>query len=158
MKEQATTVASLILEHATRSRVCDAYKRQRQMQRLSLESSRDIAVFAVQCLSGCSEQVQHASFEKLLSRPLLKRMVPPHLRCLEIVKLNHLVVSNIKDGMREHLVGNRQSKAVLAKDIVCAFASSGSLLTSTKGVALVLGVDRRNIWRGIDRKTILDTT
>jgi hypothetical protein len=74
------------------------------------------------------------------------------------VKLNHLVVSNIKDEMREHLVENRQSKVVLAKNIVCAFASSGSLLTSTKGVALVLGVDRRNIWRGIDRKTILDTT
>jgi hypothetical protein len=94
-------------------------------------------VFAVQRLNGCSEQVQHPSFEKLLSHLLLKGMVPPHLRCLETVKLNDLVVSNIKDGMREHLVGmrehlvgmrehlvgNRQSKVVLANDIVCAFAS-----------------------------------
>jgi hypothetical protein len=79
------------------------------------------------------------------------------LRCLEIVKLNHLVVSNIKDEMREHLVENRQSKVVLAKNIVCAFASSGSLLTSTRGVGVILGIDRQNIWRGIDRRIVLDT-
>ena len=57
MGGQAATAASLVLEHDARSRVCDAYKRQRQTQRLNLESSRDIAMFAVQRLSGCSEQV-----------------------------------------------------------------------------------------------------
>ena len=55
-------------------------------------------------------------------------------------------------------MGNRQSKVVLAKDIVYAFASSSSSLTSTRGVAAVLGVDKQNIRRGIDRRTVLDTT
>jgi hypothetical protein len=78
MKEEATMSASQILEHvaAASSRVC-----KRQTQRLSTTFSHDIAVFAIQCLSGCSEEVQHTSFEKLLSHLLLRGMVPPHLRC-----------------------------------------------------------------------------
>jgi hypothetical protein len=45
----------------------------------------------------------------------------------------------------------------MAKNIVCTFAFNQSL-GSNKEVAKVLGVDRRNIKKGLERRTMVDTS
>ena len=57
--------------------------------------------------------------------------------------------------MREHLLGVKPSKIVMAKDILCTFASS-SVAGSGRGLAAVLGVDRRNISKARSRRLVLD--
>ena len=79
-------------------------------------------------------------------------MVPDFLVDPSKVKLRHSVLSNLKEGMADHLLGVRQSKIVMAKDIVCTLASSSNM-GSRRSVADVLGVDRRNL-KGIHGKEI----
>lgn len=58
--------------------------------------------------------------------------------------------------MVDYLSGVRQSKIVMAKDIVCTLASSSNM-ENRRRVADVLGVDRRNLKRGMERRFLLDT-
>jgi hypothetical protein len=50
----------------------------------------------------------------------------------------------MKFGITSHLVGPKYTQLVATKDIVCMLGSSSSI-GSSKGVAKVLGVDKRNI-------------
>jgi hypothetical protein len=52
-------------------------------------------------------------------------------------------------------VGVKQSKLIMAKDILCTFAST-SEVESGRGMAGLLGVDRRNISRARGRRVLLD--
>ena len=45
--------------------------------------------------------------------------------------------------MRDHLVGSKLSKIIMAKDILCTFALSFNV-GSRRGFTRLLGVDRRN--------------
>jgi hypothetical protein len=72
------------------------------------------------------------------------------------VKSNQAVVDNMTYGMATHLTGVHPSHSLMAKDIVCTLASSQSA-GSSRGLAKVLGVDRRNIKKAIQRREMLDT-
>ena len=85
----------------------------------------------------------------------MKDIVPPYLRNLDTVKLQDSVLSSVREGIREHLVGVKQSKIVMAKDILCTFAST-STTGSRRGLAGLLGVDRRNITKARGRRVVLD--
>jgi hypothetical protein len=74
----------------------------------------------------------------------MKGMIPPFLSNLETMKLQDSVMSNVRDGLKEHLVGVHQSQIVMAKDILCILATN-SEVGSGRGLAGILGVDRRNI-------------
>ena len=50
----------------------------------------------------------------------------------------------------------RESKIVMAKDIVCTLAASSNM-GSNRRVADLIGVDRRNLRRGMERRLLLDT-
>jgi hypothetical protein len=50
----------------------------------------------------------------------------------------------LREGLRDHLVGVKQSKLVMTKDILCTLAST-SEVGRGRVVARLLGVDRRNI-------------
>jgi hypothetical protein len=56
----------------------------------------------------------------------------------------------MKARITRHLVGQKKFDLVVVKDIVCmlAFRSSNGC---NKGVAKVLGVDKRNIQKGMGR-------
>jgi hypothetical protein len=95
-------------------------------------------------------------FEKLLGHLLVKGMLPSYYSNISIVKHNQEVVENLKDGLSFHLVGEHNSKLVVAKDIVYTLASSQSL-SSGQGITKVLGVDKRNIKNGIELCILLDT-
>jgi hypothetical protein len=64
------------------------------------------------------------------------------------MKCNQVVVDNMNSGMTTHLTGVHPSHSLMAKDIVCILASSQSV-GSSRGLAKVLGVDRRNIKKTI---------
>jgi hypothetical protein len=56
----------------------------------------------------------------------------------------------MKARITKHSIGQKKFDLVVVKDIVCmlAFRSSNG---SSKGVAKVLGVDKRNIQKGMGR-------
>jgi hypothetical protein len=84
-------------------------------------------------------------------------MVPNYLANLQCVKTSQQIVSNLKSGFTEHLVGQQKSQIVVAKDIVYMSALSESI-GSYRGLAKVFGVDKHNIQRAMGRHIQLDTT
>jgi asparagine synthetase A len=44
-------------------------------------------------------------------------MIPPFLNNLEFVKLQSNIISSVREGLRDHLIGVKQSKLVMANDI-----------------------------------------
>lgn len=57
--------------------------------------------------------------------------------------------------MNTHLVGQQESKVVMAKDIVCSLIIS-HVMNNGRGIARLLGVDRWNIKKGMECKILLD--
>jgi hypothetical protein len=55
---------------------------------------------------------------------MVKGSLPPYLINIDAIKQNHEIVQILKDGTNMYLLGPQQSKVVMAKDIVCTFASS----------------------------------
>ena len=128
----------------------------RTKHRTSAGLARELAMIVASRLKNYDPIVQHLTIEKFLGHEVLHGMVPDFLVDPSKVKLRHSVLSNLKEGMVDHLIGNLQSKIVMAKDIVCTLASSSNM-GSKRSVADVLGVDRRNLKRGMDRRLLLDT-
>ena len=84
-------------------------------------------------------------------------MIPPVLRNLDTVKLQHSVISTLRDGMKDHLVGVHESKIVMAKDILCTLVTNSNI-GSGRGLVALLGIDRRNIIQAKDRGLLLDSS
>jgi hypothetical protein len=76
----------------------------------------------------------------VLGHPILKGMLPLYLTNVSITKQNHEVVENLKEGLTSHLISQRQSKLMMAKNIVYTLASSQSL-SNGQGIVKVLGVN-----------------
>jgi hypothetical protein len=74
---------------------------------------------------------------------------------LDTIKLQHSVLSSVRESVRDHVLGVRESAIVMAKDILCTLASS-SKVGSGREVARLLGVDRRNISKARSRRMVLD--
>lgn len=127
----------------------------RQFQKESATHSRNIAIFTVKELAGLSEEAQRVAIEKFISHPLVERMLPQYLSNLTSVKYEHKVLCNIKAGMTTHCKGAKKDERIVAKDIVCTFAA-GPSMGSSRGVAKVLGVDIRNVKKGMERRLQLD--
>ncbi len=89
--------------------------------------------------------------EKFLGHFILQNVVIAYLTNVQSIKRNQEILNNMKYGITNHLVGPKHIQHVVAKDIVCMFAS-GSLIGSSKGVAKVLGVDKINIRNALEWK------
>lgn len=127
----------------------------RQAQRFSADIALQMARFTSDQLRGVDSVVQNDAVCKFLSHPLMADIVPPFLSDLGAVIQNQEVIRNMKAGISTHLAGSRKSHLVMAKDIICTLASSEHM-TSSRSVAEVLGVDRRNIRKGVNRRVQLD--
>ena len=127
----------------------------RQTQRISADIARDLGLYALTKLQGHSRDVHHLCIQKFLGQPLLSRIVPPFLRNPTAARVATEVVAGIKDGVTSHLKGPRQAKVVMAKDIICTFAAGSSVGTG-RMIQGVLGLDRRNVKKGIQRRLQLD--
>jgi hypothetical protein len=121
-----------------------------QLQRVIIHRSRKITLFVVEQLKDLELDVQQLVIEKFLAHSLIQHMIPNFLPNLECVKQNHKVILNMKSGIAEHLIGARKSELVATKGIVCMLASS-SFVVSGRVVARVLGVDKQNIRKALNR-------
>jgi hypothetical protein len=83
-------------------------------------------------------------------------MLHDYLRDLKCVEWNHEIFSNMKVGITEHLTSPRKSNLVISKEIMYMLASNSSNGNS-RGVARILGVDKRNIRKALGRQVQLDT-
>jgi hypothetical protein len=68
---------------------------------------------------------------------------------------NQEILNNMKFGITNHLVGPKKTQLVVAKNIICMLAS-GSLIGSSRNVVKVLGVDKRNIRKALERCVQMD--
>jgi hypothetical protein len=60
------------------------------------------------------------------------------------IKENHVIVENLKFGLSNHFTCQNFGPFIMAKNIVCSFATYDNS-NSSKQVVRVLGVNRRNI-------------
>lgn len=127
-----------------------------RVARISANLAKEFVDFASSRLESFDSNIQHLTIQKFLGHTAMKTMIPPFLSNLKTVKLQHSVVSSVRTGMRDHLVGSKPSKIVMAKDILCTFASSSDV-GSGRGFAGLLGVDRRNFLKARGRRMVLDS-
>lgn len=123
--------------------------------RISANIAKEIADFAYSRLEHFDSNIQQLTFQKFLGNSHIKRLIPASLSNLDTFMLQDSVLSSVREGLKDHLVGVKPSKIVMAKDILCTFASS-SQVGSGRGLAGLLGVDRRNISKARSRRQILD--
>lgn len=76
-----------------------------------------------------------------------------YLQDLQKMNMNQKLVDNLRSSLSSHLIGQKSSKTILAKDIICTLATSQSI-GSSKEVVKILGVDKKNIkitirWRDL---------
>jgi hypothetical protein len=81
--------------------------------------------------------------------------MPPYLHDIKRLKQNLQLIENFKFGLN-HVAGHKSSKLVLTKDIICILASFQSIGNSRK-TTKVLGVNKRNIKKGVERCMLLET-
>jgi len=78
-------------------------------------------------------------------------MLLPYIVDLTLLKQNHEVFSSMKAGITDHLIEQQKSQIVVDKDIVYMLAFS-LIVNSKRGIAKVLGVDKRNNKKALDRR------
>ena len=107
-------------------------------------------------LRSGGRNIEHLGIQKFLQHLSVENMIVPYLTNLKNVKLQHSVLSNVREGVKDHLVVVKNFKIVMAKDILCTFAL-GLDVGIGRGMACLLGVDRRNITKAWEKRTSLDS-
>jgi len=113
-------------------------------------------MFIIEYLVGTNLVFKNIILEKLFNHHFLKDVLPPYLQDLQKMKINQNLVYSFRSNLTLHLVGAKSSKIIMEKDIVCTLATS-QFARSSREVAKVLGVDKRNIKRAIERRQLLDS-
>jgi len=94
--------------------------------------------------TGTSSSFKQIVFEKLFNHTLTKEIMLDYLQDLQKMKMNQKLIDNLRSILSSHLVSQKSSKTILAKDIICTLATSQSI-GSFKKVVKILGVDKKNI-------------
>jgi len=95
-------------------------------------------------LTRTSSSFKQIVFEKLFNHTLTKEIMLDYLQNLQKMNMNPKLIDNLRSNLSSHLVSQKSSKTILAKDIICTLATSQSI-GSSKEVAKILGVDKKNI-------------
>jgi hypothetical protein len=111
--------------------------------------ARKLATIALELIKDFEPSIQHVILEKCLGHSVLQNVIPTYRTNVQSIKQNQKILSNMKYGITNHLVGPNHTQLVVAKSIICMIASSSSI-GSSKGVAKVLGVDKRNIRKALE--------
>ncbi len=86
---------------------------------------------------------------------MLQEYVLKYLHDLKKLKENKGVIKNLKCGLTNPLRSQKSSSMVMANDIVYALVTFNKIINNRQ-VAQILGVDRRNIKRALERQHTLD--
>lgn len=82
--------------------------------------------------------------------------MPLYLHDTKRLKHTQQLLENLRFGLVGHLTSTISIKFTMAKDILCIFTTF-ELMGSSRGAAKLMGVDRRNIRKAIDKPLALDT-
>lgn len=126
----------------------------RHVQRQNVIVAKTLSILIRDFLKGYPSSFQNLIVEKVLGDYVLKGIVPKYLRDPRKLKQNKIIVNNLKSGLSNHLSGEKTTLIVMAKNIICIIESSNKSYSS-KQVAWVLGVEQRNIKKGIKRRRSL---
>ncbi len=129
----------------------------RYVHKMTTKDAINLVLFIMNQLKDCTPKYQHIVMEKFINHPLMKGFLPPYLQDIAIFKQNEQIMVTLKKGLTSHLVGVRQSKVVLAKDIVCTRVAFSKPSRSNRRIARILGVDRWNIKKVVESRVLLDT-
>jgi hypothetical protein len=111
--------------------------------------ARKLATIALESIKDFEPSIQHDILEKFSNHSILQNVVPTYLTNVQSIKRNQEILNNMKYGITNHLVGPKHIQLVVAKDIICMFAFDSSI-GSSRNVAKVLGVDKRNIIKTLE--------
>jgi hypothetical protein len=96
----------------------DVHYTGRQEHKISLALTKRLISITFNELKDFGTNIRLLTLEKALFDSMMNDFLPPYLNSLVIIKRNHEIVQNLKDGMNTHLLGHHKSKVVMAKDIV----------------------------------------
>jgi hypothetical protein len=157
----ALVVATQVVEDqilSEHSRECSSSKTfdnyYRQSQNIIVEITRKLAMVTRDEVVGLNSTTKVDVIQKYLAHPLVKGMVPKYLFDLSNVQQKHEVLTIVQTCLVMHMTSSCLTKIVVAKDIVCTLISSNNL-HNNKAIVRVLGVDRRNIKRGWEKRVLL---
>jgi hypothetical protein len=105
---------------------------------VTAEILKKLATIALEFIKDFEPSIQHSILKKFLNHFMLQNEVFEYLIDVQSIKQNQEILNNMKSRFTSHLVGPKQTQVVVARDIVCIFASSSSI-GSSRGVAKVLG-------------------
>ncbi len=120
------------------------------VQRQNVSVAKTLSILIRDFLKGYPSSFQTLVVEKFLGNYVLKGYVMEYLRDLRKLKQKKTIVNNLKSGLSNHLNGQKITPIIMAKNIVYIIASSNKSYNSRQ-VAQILGVERMNIKKGIQR-------
>ena len=119
--------------------------------------ARDCAAYIRTTLQHCDLSKQSRVIGKVISHPLLKSVLSDYLQNVSVIKQNHVLLSNIKEGVTNNVLVEKKSKrAVAAKHMLCHLATTSSV-GSQRRASKALGIDRCNIMRLVSIRFIDNT-
>lgn len=126
----------------------------KQACRSTYNVARTLTMFIVDFLKGYDVDVQNVIMEKVVGHDILTVAMPPYLHDIKRLKQNLQLIENFKFGLN-HVASHQPFKLILAKDSICTLASFQSIRSSQE-TTKILGVDKRNIKKGVERCVLLE--
>jgi Leucine-rich repeat (LRR) protein len=105
VKNQACRACKVLIhiENVTWLKSLNIYKN--HMQKVTVEVSRKIAMFAFDKMKQFEINVQQVIIEKFFVHPLVQNTLPDSLTNLQCLKTHENLMSNLKFGITDHLIG-----------------------------------------------------
>jgi hypothetical protein len=110
-------------------------------QQISVGLAKKMISFIVNEFKNFGTRSWQLTVKKMLSHSLMKDFLPPYMTNLHITRQYYEIIQNTKKGMNSHLVRQRKSKVMMAKDIVCTLVTSHAM-NSGRRITRLLGVDK----------------
>jgi hypothetical protein len=106
---------------------------------------------------GLDSTIKTNVIQKYLVHRLVTGMFPKYFSNLSNGQQKHKVLTNVQTSLVTHPIGSHPTKVVVVKDIVYTLTSFDNLCSTSMATTKVLGADKQNIKRGVERCVLLDT-
>jgi hypothetical protein len=108
-----------------------------------VHQSHKLALFVIEITKDLNCKIQRVVIEKVIFHPLIKNMILNYLSNLSIMMQNQKMISSLKTNITDHLISQKPSQIVVAKNIVYMLISSqlGAIITKGVHVCQVISLD-----------------
>ncbi len=98
---------------------------------MTTEIVKMLATIALELIKDFEPSIQHSILEKFLSHFMLQNVVLEYFIDVQSIKQNQEILNNMTSRITSHLVGPKQTQLVVARGIICIFASNSSIGSSS---------------------------